>query len=104
MRGRNYPTIRQFTVFLENRVGQLLDVVRRVEGAERLDLAVPGYLRVALIVMSIGIALVNVKGPMRVRVRLCIKAPMPSVSPRSRAIERMYVPLPQRMFNRNFGN
>ena len=32
MRGRNYPTIRQFTVFLENRVGQLLEVVRRFEG------------------------------------------------------------------------
>ncbi len=32
MRGRDYPTIRQFTVFLENRVGQLLDVVRRFEG------------------------------------------------------------------------
>lgn len=31
-RGRDYPTIRQFTVFLENRVGQLLDVVRRFEG------------------------------------------------------------------------
>jgi len=30
--GRNYPTIRQFTVFLENRVGQLLEVVRRFEG------------------------------------------------------------------------
>lgn len=30
--GRDYPTIRQFTVFLENRVGQLLDVVRRFEG------------------------------------------------------------------------
>jgi hypothetical protein len=29
MRGRNYPSIRQFTVFLENRVGQLLEVVRR---------------------------------------------------------------------------
>ena len=34
MRGRNYPTIRQFTVFLENRVGQLLEVVRRFEGSE----------------------------------------------------------------------
>ena len=34
MRGRNYPTIRQFTVFLENRVGQLLDVVRRFEGSK----------------------------------------------------------------------
>ena len=31
MRGRDYPTLRQFTVFLENRVGQLLDVVRRIE-------------------------------------------------------------------------
>ena len=31
MRGRNYPTIRQFTVFLENRVGKLLEVVRRFE-------------------------------------------------------------------------
>ncbi len=33
LRGRDYPTIRQFTVFLENRVGQLLDVVRRFEGS-----------------------------------------------------------------------
>lgn len=33
MRGRNYPTIHQFTVFLENRVGQLLEVVRRFEGS-----------------------------------------------------------------------
>ncbi|QDS93115.1 hypothetical protein FF011L_18700 [Roseimaritima multifibrata] len=32
MRGRGYPTIRQFTVFLENRVGQLQEVVRRFEG------------------------------------------------------------------------
>ena len=32
MRGRDYPSIRQFTVFLENRVGQLLDLVRRFEG------------------------------------------------------------------------
>jgi len=31
MRGRDYPSIRQFTVFLENRVGQLLEVVRRFE-------------------------------------------------------------------------
>ncbi len=34
MRGRSYPTIRQFTVFLENRVGQLLEVVRRFEGSQ----------------------------------------------------------------------
>jgi hypothetical protein len=34
MRGRDYPTIRQFTVFLENRVGQLLEVVRRFEGSK----------------------------------------------------------------------
>jgi len=33
MRGRNYPTIRQFTVFLENRVGKLLEVVRRFQGS-----------------------------------------------------------------------
>ncbi len=31
-RGSSYPAIRQFTVFLENRVGQLLEVVRRFEG------------------------------------------------------------------------
>ena len=33
MRGRGYPSIRQFTVFLENRVGQLLEIVRRFEGS-----------------------------------------------------------------------
>ena len=33
MRGRSFPSIRQFTVFLENRVGQLLEVVRRFEGS-----------------------------------------------------------------------
>jgi hypothetical protein len=33
MRGRDYPSIRQFTVFLENRIGQLLEVVRRFEGS-----------------------------------------------------------------------
>src|SRR5689334_20915534 len=33
MRGRNYPSIRQFTVFLENRVGQLLEVIRRFQGS-----------------------------------------------------------------------
>lgn len=32
MRGRNYPTIRQFTVFMENRLGQFMEVVRRFEG------------------------------------------------------------------------
>ncbi|MEM9185155.1 MAG: acetolactate synthase [Planctomycetota bacterium] len=32
-RGRDYPSIRQFTVFLENRVGQLMEVVRRFEGS-----------------------------------------------------------------------
>ena len=34
LRGRDYPTIRQFTVFLENRVGQLLECVRRFEGSK----------------------------------------------------------------------
>lgn len=33
MRGRTFPTIRQFTVFLENRVGQLMEVIRRFEGS-----------------------------------------------------------------------
>lgn len=33
MRGRDYAAIRQFTVFLENKVGQLLEVVRRFEGS-----------------------------------------------------------------------
>ncbi len=33
MRGRDFPTLRQFTVFLENRVGQLLEVIRRFEGS-----------------------------------------------------------------------
>ena len=32
-RGRNWPTLRQFTVFLENRVGQLLELVRRFDGS-----------------------------------------------------------------------
>ncbi len=34
IRGRDYPAIRQFTVFLENRVGQLLEVIRRFEGSK----------------------------------------------------------------------
>jgi hypothetical protein len=33
MRGRNYPAIRQFTIFLENRVGKLLEIIRRFEGS-----------------------------------------------------------------------
>src|SRR5688572_31385591 len=31
MRGRDYPSVRQFNVFVENRVGNLLGVVRRFE-------------------------------------------------------------------------
>ncbi len=34
MRGREYPTLRQFTVFLENRVGQLLEIIRRFSGSK----------------------------------------------------------------------
>ena len=34
MRGRDYPTIRQFTVFLENRVGILLGLIRRFRGTK----------------------------------------------------------------------
>lgn len=33
IRGRNFPTLRQFTIFLENRVGQLLEVLRRFENS-----------------------------------------------------------------------
>jgi len=33
MRGRDYPTIRQFTVFLENRVGILMGLIRRFRGS-----------------------------------------------------------------------
>lgn len=31
MRGREYPTLLQFTVFLENRVGRLLEILRKFE-------------------------------------------------------------------------
>ena len=31
LRGRNWPTLRQFAVFLENRVGQLHDLLRQLE-------------------------------------------------------------------------
>jgi hypothetical protein len=34
LRGRNWPTIPQFSVFLENRVGQLLEVVRAFQGSK----------------------------------------------------------------------
>lgn len=33
-RGRDWPSVRQFNVFLENRVGALLDLVRRFESTE----------------------------------------------------------------------
>jgi hypothetical protein len=34
MSGRNWPTITQYSVFLENRVGQLLEVVRAFNGSK----------------------------------------------------------------------
>jgi hypothetical protein len=34
VRGRNWPTITQYSVFLENRVGQLLEVVRAFQGSK----------------------------------------------------------------------
>lgn len=34
IRGRNWPTVTQFSVFLENRVGQLLEVVRAFQGSK----------------------------------------------------------------------
>src|SRR5262245_28739782 len=33
-RGRDYPSVRQFNVFVENRVGNLLSVVRRFEASD----------------------------------------------------------------------
>jgi hypothetical protein len=33
-RGRDWPSVRQFNVFLENRLGALLDVVRRFESSD----------------------------------------------------------------------
>lgn len=40
MRGREYPSIRQFTVFLENRVGQLHQLLRRFEGSQARIVAI----------------------------------------------------------------
>lgn len=34
LQGRNWPTVTQFSVFLENRVGQLLEVVRNFRGSK----------------------------------------------------------------------
>ena len=34
MRGRDYPSIQQFTVFLENRVGQLLSILRKFQDSD----------------------------------------------------------------------
>ena len=34
MQGRNWPSVTQFSVFLENRVGQLLDLVRGFKGSK----------------------------------------------------------------------
>ena len=33
-RGRDWPSVRQFNIFLENRLGALLDVVRRFESTD----------------------------------------------------------------------
>src|SRR5476651_2691296 len=33
-RGREWPSVRQFNVFLENRLGALMDVVRRFEATD----------------------------------------------------------------------
>src|SRR5260370_1538890 len=33
-RGRDWPSVRQFNVFLENRLGKLLDVVKRFETSD----------------------------------------------------------------------
>lgn len=39
-RGQDYPTIRQFTVFLENRVGALMGLLRRFRGSDVRIMAV----------------------------------------------------------------
>jgi hypothetical protein len=39
-RGRDWPSIRQFNVFIENKVGGLLDVVRRFESSDNHIVAV----------------------------------------------------------------
>jgi len=33
-RGRDWPSVRQFSVFLENRVGRLMDIVRKFESSD----------------------------------------------------------------------
>lgn len=54
-RGRDWPSVRQFNVFMENRVGALLDVVRRFETTDIrivsltvVDLADCSILRIVL--------------------------------------------------------
>ena len=64
MRGRNYPTIRQFTFFLDNRLGQMLDVVRRFAGSQvRVDFigGEPGLEHVAAITSRINRALAGIR-------------------------------------------
>src|SRR5258708_9242191 len=34
LHGRNWPSVTQFSVFLENRVGQLLEVIRAFHGSK----------------------------------------------------------------------
>jgi hypothetical protein len=34
LQGRNWPTVTQYSIFLENRVGQLLEVVRAFQGSK----------------------------------------------------------------------
>jgi hypothetical protein len=54
-RGRDWPSVRQFNVFLENRVGAFLDVVRRFESTDMriisftvVDLADTAIVRIVL--------------------------------------------------------
>ena len=53
IRGRNWPTIRQFSVFVENRVGQLSELMRRFEGSRVRVVALS-------IIDSVDIAIVRV--------------------------------------------
>ncbi|HZU39060.1 MAG TPA: acetolactate synthase [Gemmataceae bacterium] len=50
-RGRDWPSVRQFNVFLENRLGKLLDVVRRFETTDIriISLTVVNYADCAIV-------------------------------------------------------
>jgi hypothetical protein len=52
MRGHSYPAITQFTIFLENRVGQLMEVLRRFDGTDIRILALSTECAFARLLLS----------------------------------------------------